>query len=156
MIRALNAVKIPAQSDCFDKLLSANMGRILWEELRRLNPRANYTNQATSACRRSKCQLFLPHIIFQDTANRRTHRTVVPNLRYAYPWGYAADRLGLRENNIGNGEKHPKKGVKIKTRKQSYEVLVYKERLIWKLSLDPPTTSHIIILMLFLFVLILC
>jgi hypothetical protein len=26
----------------------------------------------------------------------------------------------------------------------------------WKLSLDPPTTSHIIILMLFLFVLILC
>jgi hypothetical protein len=26
----------------------------------------------------------------------------------------------------------------------------------WKLSLDPPTNSHIIILMLFLFVLILC
>jgi hypothetical protein len=34
--------------------------------------------------------------------------------------------------------------------------LVYKERLMWKLSLDPPTASHIIILMLFLFVLILC
>jgi hypothetical protein len=34
--------------------------------------------------------------------------------------------------------------------------LVYKERLRWKLSLDPPTISHIIILMLFLFVSILC
>jgi hypothetical protein len=38
--------------------------------------------------------------------------------------------LGLRENNIGNGGKYKKKGrVKIKTQKQSYEVLVYKERL---------------------------
>jgi hypothetical protein len=35
-----------------------------------------------------------------------------------------------------------KKGVKIKTQKQNYEVLVYKDRLMWKLSLDPPTTSH--------------
>jgi hypothetical protein len=34
--------------------------------------------------------------------------------------------------------------------------LVYEGRLMWKLSLDPPTTSHIIILILFLFVLILC
>jgi hypothetical protein len=61
------------------------------------------------------------------------------------------DRLGVRENNIGNGEKHAKKkgGVKIKTQKQSYEVLVYKKRLMWKLSLDPPTTSHTMILMLF-------
>jgi hypothetical protein len=33
--------------------------------------------------------------------------------------------LGVRENNIGNGEKHKKKVKK----KQSYEVLVYKERL---------------------------
>jgi hypothetical protein len=33
--------------------------------------------------------------------------------------------LGVREN----GEKQKKKGVKIKTQKQSYEVLVYKERL---------------------------
>jgi hypothetical protein len=54
---------------------------------------------------------------------------VVPNLWYAYPWGYAADRLWVRENNIGNGGKHKKKGVKIKTQKQSYEVLVHKERL---------------------------
>jgi hypothetical protein len=38
--------------------------------------------------------------------------------------------LGVRENNTGNGRKHPKKGVKIKTQKQSYEVLVYKERLV--------------------------
>jgi hypothetical protein len=38
--------------------------------------------------------------------------------------------LEIRENNIGNGGKHQKKkGVKIKARKQSYEVLVYKERL---------------------------
>jgi hypothetical protein len=36
---------------------------------------------------------------------------VVPNL-----W-YAADRLGVRENNIGNAGKHQKKGVKIKTQK---------------------------------------
>jgi hypothetical protein len=37
--------------------------------------------------------------------------------------------LGVYENNIGNGRKHQKKrGVKIKTQKQSYEVLVYKER----------------------------
>jgi hypothetical protein len=35
--------------------------------------------------------------------------------------------VGIRENNIGNdGEKN---GVKVKTLKQSYEVLVYKERL---------------------------
>jgi hypothetical protein len=37
--------------------------------------------------------------------------------------------LGVRENNIGNGGKHKKKGVKIKRQKQSYEVLVYQERL---------------------------
>jgi hypothetical protein len=83
--------------------------------------------------------------------------TVVPNLWYTYPWGYASDRLEVRENNIGNGGKHTqKKGVKLKIQKRSYEVLVYKERLMRKLSLDPPTSSHIIILMLFLFVFILC
>jgi hypothetical protein len=61
---------------------------------------------------------------------------------------------GIRKNNIGNGGKHQnkKKEVEIKTQKQSYEVLVYKGT---KLSLDPPTSSNIIILMLFLFVLIL-
>jgi hypothetical protein len=37
--------------------------------------------------------------------------------------------LRVRENNIGNGGKHKKKGVKIKIQKQNYEVLVYKERL---------------------------
>jgi hypothetical protein len=37
--------------------------------------------------------------------------------------------LGVRENNIGNGGKHQKKRVKIRTQKQSYDVLVYKERL---------------------------
>jgi hypothetical protein len=37
--------------------------------------------------------------------------------------------LGIRKNNIGNGGKH-KKRVKIKTRKESYEVLGYKERLV--------------------------
>jgi hypothetical protein len=36
--------------------------------------------------------------------------------------------LGVRENNIGNGGKHKRKGVKIKTQKESYEVLAYKER----------------------------
>jgi hypothetical protein len=42
---------------------------------------------------------------------------VVPNLWYAYPWGYP-------ENDIGNGGKHQKKkGIKIKTQKQSSEVL---------------------------------
>jgi hypothetical protein len=59
--------------------------------------------------------------------------------------------LGASENNIGSGGKHQKKGVKINAQKQSYEVLVYKDRLMRKLSLDPPTTSHIIILMFFLF-----
>jgi hypothetical protein len=39
--------------------------------------------------------------------------------------------LELRENNIGNGGKHTQKlGVQIKTQKQSYEILVYKERLV--------------------------
>jgi hypothetical protein len=37
---------------------------------------------------------------------------------YVYPWGYAADRFGVRENNIGIGGK-TKKRVKIKTQKQS-------------------------------------
>jgi hypothetical protein len=38
--------------------------------------------------------------------------------------------LGVRENNTGNGGKHKeKKGIKIKAQKQTYEVLVYKERL---------------------------
>jgi hypothetical protein len=37
--------------------------------------------------------------------------------------------LGVRENKIGSGGKHKKKGVKIKTQKQNYEVLIYKERL---------------------------
>jgi hypothetical protein len=37
--------------------------------------------------------------------------------------------LSVRENNIGNGGKHQKIGVKIKTQKQGYEGLVYKERL---------------------------
>jgi hypothetical protein len=38
--------------------------------------------------------------------------------------------LGVHENNIANGGKPlPKKGVKIKTQKQTYEVLVYKEGL---------------------------
>jgi hypothetical protein len=46
------------------------------------------------------------------------------------PGGYAADRLGVRENNIGNGGNPPTpKGVKLKTQKRSYEVLVHKERL---------------------------
>jgi hypothetical protein len=34
--------------------------------------------------------------------------------------------LGVRENNIAE---NTKKGVKIKTQKQSYDVLAYKERL---------------------------
>jgi hypothetical protein len=37
--------------------------------------------------------------------------------------------LGVHEN-ISNGRKHKKKRVKIKIQKQSYEVLVYKERLV--------------------------
>jgi hypothetical protein len=44
----------------------------------------------------------------------------------------------------------------METQNQSYEILVYREKLTRKLSLDPPTTSRIIILMLFLFILILC
>jgi hypothetical protein len=37
--------------------------------------------------------------------------------------------LGVRENNIGIGRKH-QIGVKIKIKKQSYEVLVYKGKLV--------------------------
>jgi hypothetical protein len=40
----------------------------------------------------------------------------------SYLGGYAADRLGVRENNTGNGGKHTKKRVKIKAQKESYEV----------------------------------
>jgi hypothetical protein len=72
------------------------------------------------------------------------------------PLGVRCGLVGeVHENNIGNGGKQ-KKRVKIKTQKQSYEVLVHNEGLMWKLLLDPPTTGHIIILMPFLFVLILC
>jgi hypothetical protein len=39
--------------------------------------------------------------------------------------------LGVHENNIGSGGKHQiKKGVKIKTQKQSSEVSVYKEKVV--------------------------
>jgi hypothetical protein len=38
--------------------------------------------------------------------------------------------LGIRENNIGNGGKRQKKGIKIEKQKQRHEVpAVYKERL---------------------------
>ncbi|GBN76761.1 hypothetical protein AVEN_220655-1, partial [Araneus ventricosus] len=30
----------------------------------------------------------------------------LPNLWYAYPWGYSTDLLGVRENNAGNGGRH--------------------------------------------------
>jgi hypothetical protein len=43
---------------------------------------------------------------------RRLYRPVVPNLWYAYSWEYAADRLGVPENNIGNGGKQQKKELK--------------------------------------------
>jgi hypothetical protein len=67
-------------------------------------------------------------------------------------WGYAKIILVMAENTKGK-----KKAVKIKTQKQSYEDFgLQRERLMCKLSLDPPTTSHIIIVMLFLLVLILC
>jgi hypothetical protein len=33
---------------------------------------------------------------------------LVSNLWYAHPWVYAADRLGVHENNIGNGGKRQK------------------------------------------------
>jgi hypothetical protein len=46
---------------------------------------------------------------------------VVTNLWYACPWGYSIIILVMAENT-------QKKRVKIKTQKQSYEVLVYKER----------------------------
>jgi hypothetical protein len=62
--------------------------------------------------------------------------------------------LGVSQNNIGNGGKHIKKGVKIRTLKQSYEVLVYKEKHVKVVT--RPTHHYIIILMLFLFALILC
>jgi hypothetical protein len=37
---------------------------------------------------------------------------MVPDLWYAYPWGYAEDRFGVSEYNIGNGGKHKKKELK--------------------------------------------
>jgi hypothetical protein len=37
--------------------------------------------------------------------------------------------LEVLENNIGNGGKHQIKGVQIKTHKQSYDVSVYKQKL---------------------------
>jgi hypothetical protein len=53
--------------------------------------------------------------------NRTSSRASVPNLWYAYPWGYAKIILVMAENT--------KKRVKMKTQKHVYEVLVYKERL---------------------------
>jgi hypothetical protein len=44
--------------------------------------------------------------------------------------GIRGGPVGVRENNTGNGGKQKKKKrAKIKTQKQSYEVLVYKDRL---------------------------
>jgi hypothetical protein len=70
---------------------------------------------------------FLEKCVLQTRARCKWLRTVVPNMLYAYPLEYAAYRLVVRGNNIGNGGK--KKGVKSKSQKQSYEVLVYKDRL---------------------------
>jgi hypothetical protein len=47
---------------------------------------------------------------------------VVPKLLYAYPWGYVKIILVMAGST-------KRKGVEIKTQKQSYEVLVYKEKL---------------------------
>jgi hypothetical protein len=64
--------------------------------------------------------------------------------------------LGVSGGPVGGYAKimaentHKKKRFELKRQKQSHEVLVYKERLMSMLSLDPPTTSHIITLMLFL------
>jgi hypothetical protein len=48
-------------------------------------------------------------MLFQQSTLAAWSKAVVPNLWYAYSWGYAADRLGVHENNIGNGGKHQKK-----------------------------------------------
>jgi hypothetical protein len=66
-----------------------------------------------------------------------------------------ADRLGVRENNIGNGGKY-KKRVKIKTQKTKLCSVGLQRETNVKVVANPPTISHIIILMLFLIVLILC
>jgi hypothetical protein len=67
----------------------------------------------------------------------RCFNAVVPNLWYAYHCGYAADRLGVYENNIRNGGKHKNREVKIKTQKRSYEVLVYKRETYVKVFIIP-------------------
>jgi hypothetical protein len=59
----------------------------------------------------------------------RLFRTVVPNLWYAYPWGYAVERLGVYENNIGNGGKKKKKRVKMKTQNKVMKFLFTKRDL---------------------------
>jgi hypothetical protein len=74
------------------------------------------------------CSKDITYIRMVNKIGKDLSIAVVPNLRYAYPWGYTADRLGVHENNIGNGRKHQNK-KKLKKQKQSYEVLVYKERL---------------------------
>jgi hypothetical protein len=63
-----------------------------------------------------------------DVENSTLSRPVVPNLWYAYPggtrwtgWWYTKVILVIAKNK--------KKGVEIKIQKQSYEVLVYKERI---------------------------
>jgi hypothetical protein len=60
-----------------------------------------------------KYALILTH---NKHSNKINSRSVVPIMWYTYTWGCAADRLEVRENNIGNGEKY-KKEVKIKTQK---------------------------------------
>lgn len=56
----------------------------------------------------------------------RSFEAAVPNLWHAYSWGYGGKLVG--EYNIGNDGEYQEKGVKIKTQKQSYRVLIYKER----------------------------
>jgi hypothetical protein len=51
-------------------------------------------------------------LIYSKLTGKLATRPVVPNLWYSYPWGYAADRLRVRKNNIGNGGKHQKKELK--------------------------------------------
>jgi hypothetical protein len=49
-------------------------------------------------------------------------RPLVPNLWYAYPWGYVKIILVMAENT-------KRKRSKLKIQKQSHEVLVYRGRL---------------------------
>jgi hypothetical protein len=56
--------------------------------------------------------VFRLSLVGRGLATRLIPGKGVPNVWHEYPWEYAADRLRVCKNNIGNGGKHQEKELK--------------------------------------------